>query len=672
MDGPMLAKLHPLALAALAAASGLLAGCDGGPASGGSCVTNQDCPESQICVGGTCLDAMPLGCRNDDACGVGEYCDLTDGVCKEREVVSCATDAECPADQRCNSLTGVCIDGNRSCRDDTNCASIGKVCEPTLQQCVDCYEPSHCVAPATCVANECRDPSGGCVLDTDCNPPGTVCQGGTCVPGCSEPNTPIPCGLGTVCNSSTGRCEAGNVSCQMDPDCNPPNTVCESGQCIPGCGQVGGLQCTGGNVCNPGTGRCESTNTCVGDTDCAPPATICESGVCVGGCGQPGGLTCGTGTVCDTNTGRCVTVSGPCTVDSECGPPQMVCEGGQCVGGCTEIGGIQCSGNTVCNPSTGRCDPGGMVCTGDQDCAPPATICNLTTGACDPGCISTGCPSGQTCNQTTGRCQMGNPTGNLPLNSACVADPDCQSGVCMDFGQGIGAVCVQACGSHGDCPASFTCYDHFGAKLCVSSQLFSGATFATPTGGACTAGGECNSNFCPNNTCTSLCSEDSDCGGAACHWYEFTADQYIAACNGPSGAGTNGGACTTEADCRSGVCYGSGICGDLCGSTADCPNGNICAPVNYSVCVVDVGFACLLWQPNFVKACVQSTHGADPNGTACADMNGSNCRDGFCNNATNQCTGVCSRNADCPTGMVCGVEVLGNLDGDDIYVNVCK
>lgn len=655
----------------LAALGTLLAGCDGGP-SAGSCVTNQDCSTEQVCVGGSCLGATPLGCRNDEACGLGEFCDRDDGVCKVREVVGCTVDDECPRNQRCNILTQVCIDGRRSCRDDTNCSSVDQLCEPTLQQCVDCLDASQCTAPATCVSNDCIDPSGACVLDSNCSPPNTVCEGGACIPGCSDPRTPIPCGLGMVCNTNNGRCEANNVSCQGDQDCNAPNTVCESGQCIPGCGEVGGLQCTGATVCNSTSGRCESTSTCLGDQDCNAPSTVCESGICVAGCGIPGGLMCGAGSVCDTNTGRCANVTGPCGTDAECGAPQGVCEGGQCVGGCGQVGGIQCVGNTVCNSATGRCDAGGVVCMADAECSPPATVCNLGSGACEPGCLTIGCVAPETCNQGSGRCQGGGGTGNAPLNSACLADSDCQSGSCFDFGQGIGNLCTASCGSHSDCPGSFTCYDFFGAKMCVSVQLFQGATFSTPNGGACTAGGDCNSNFCPSNQCTSLCSEDTDCGGAGCGWSEVASDRFAAACTGPRGSGANGSVCASESDCRSGVCYGSGICGDLCGSTGDCPNGNVCAPVNYSVCLFDTGFSCLSWQPNFVKACVQATHGQDPMGATCVNPDGPNCRDGFCNSTTNQCTGVCSRDADCPAPLGCKVDVFGNLDGQDIYVNVCR
>ena len=649
-----------------------LAGCGGSdPVSGGACVTNQQCPAGEQCVAGTCVSTSPLGCKNDDACALGEFCDPSDGVCKEKAVVGCATDIECPRDQRCNTLTGVCIDGRRSCRDDSNCQQLGMVCEPTLQQCVDCYEPGQCASPAVCIDYACVDQSTPCGDDGDCNAPSTVCENASCVAGCGVPGSSVTCGFGTFCNTNTGRCEAGQVTCGGDSECSPPATICESGQCIPGCTQVGGLQCTGGTSCNASTGRCETNNACTVDANCAPPATVCESGTCVAGCGQPAGLACGAGTVCDTGTGRCVNVSGPCTSDAQCGAPQMVCEGGQCVGGCAQIGGIQCSGNTVCNSATGRCDPGGAVCTSDAQCAPPATICNLGTGACDQGCGATGCPTGQTCNTTTGHCYTGQPTGNLPLNATCVADNDCQSGDCFDFGSGIGAVCVSSCGSHTDCPAGFTCYDHFGGKMCVSSQLFSGASFSTPNGGSCTQGGQCQSNFCPGNVCTGLCSDDADCAGGVCRWSEFTADRYIAACNGPAGAGANGASCGADSDCRSGVCYGSGTCGDLCGSTADCPNGNICAPVNYSVCTVDLIFTCLGWEVNLVKACIQSPHGAAVNGTQCSDAQGSNCRDGFCYNTSNQCTGVCSRDADCPASMKCGVEVFGDLDGQEVYVNVC-
>ena len=651
----------------------LAAGCGSDPVPGGACVTNQNCLQGEQCVGGRCISASRPGCKNDDACGIGEYCDLTDGACKIVQVTGCTNDEPCPPSQRCNTLTGVCIDGRRSCTEEAQCTAIGRHCNLDIQQCVECVEAAHCDPGDTCVEGHCTEPSTSmCTSDPQCAPPSTVCEAQRCVAGCGRPGSPISCGPGEFCNTNTGRCEAGQVTCTGDVQCSPPNSICESGQCIPGCTQVGGLVCTGGNVCNAGTGRCEPPAGCTQDSQCGAPARVCEAGQCVAGCATPGGLTCGSGTVCDNTTGRCTNVQGPCTGDPQCGAPARVCESGQCVPGCAEIGGIQCSGQTVCNQGTGRCEQGGMFCTSDAQCGAPAQVCNLQTGACIPGCGTAGCPTGQTCNAGTGRCEMTPaPGGTVPLNGVCGTHSDCASNVCFAFGGSVGSRCIQSCGSSADCPASFTCYDFDGGKMCVSSQLFSGATFSTAHGSSCSTGGQCRSNFCPNNQCVESCSETSDCPGGQCQWYEFVPSRYIAACNGPRGTRTNGQSCTAESQCRSGVCYGSGICGDLCGSSSDCPNGNLCLPVNYSVCTLDLIFACLQWEPNFVKACVQGTHGTAPMGSQCSNPNGSNCRDGFCFNPTNQCTGVCSRNADCPSGMVCGVEEYGDLDGTTIYLNVC-
>jgi hypothetical protein len=406
------------------------------------------------------------------------------------------------------------------------------------------------------------------------------------------------------------------------------------------------------------------------DSECGAPAGICEANQCVPGCGQPGGMQCGSGTVCDTNNGRCVTVQGPCSIDADCGPPTGVCELNQCVGGCNQPGGIQCNGNTICNTGTGRCDPGGTPCTSDASCTPPSTICNLNTGACDPGCPTTGCASPEVCNTATGHCyDPGQMMGGQPLNASCTANSECQSNICFDFEGNIGRRCISSCGNSVDCPASFTCYDYSGARMCVSSQLFTNATFATPAGGACGNGGECKSNFCPDApaVCIETCAENSDCGAGQCQWNEFFTDLYIGSCDGPAGAGANGASCTADNQCRGGVCYGAGTCGDLCGSTADCGNGNICGFVNYSICTVSSFGVCLQWELNFVKACVQAAHGTDPIGTTCS-ANGT-CRDAFCN--ANRCAGFCSRDADCPANHVCSVLNLGDLDGQVVYGNVC-
>jgi hypothetical protein len=660
---------------ALVPAMLLLAACnDTGRVSGGSCVINQDCPTGEQCVGGRCTEATKVGCKDDEACALGETCNRTTMQCEPLQQVGCATDVECPAEQRCNTLTGVCIDGRRNCNSESDCTSIGKHCDVSIHQCVDCVQMTDCASPNICLNNSCVDPSSAmCTTDAQCMTPDTVCEATQCVPGCHRVGSPVLCGLGQVCDTASGRCVAGNTTCSGDNECTPPATICESQQCIPSCTQIGGLQCTGGNVCNPASGRCEATSGCASDSQCGAPAGVCENNQCIPGCGQIGGLQCGAGSVCDNNTGRCVTVQGPCSTDQQCGAPAGVCETGQCIPGCGQTGGLQCIGNTVCNVGSGRCDPGQAVCTSDAQCGPPNLICDLNTGACVNGCGLTGCAANEMCNAGTGRCgpvQVGG-----PLNSACTANTDCGSGVCFDFGDpSVGSRCVSSCGNSLDCPASFTCYDFVGAKMCISSQLFSNASFATSNGGACTQGGDCHSNYCAEttNTCVDTCSENTDCAGGACMWGELVPDLYLNACDGPAGNGTNGSACNADDQCRSGVCYGAGTCGDLCGSTADCPNGNTCGLVNYSVCTVEF-IDCFQWAPNFVKACVQGVHGNGAVGTACANAN--QCRSGLCYTTVSQCTDICSRDADCPASHVCGIEQYGELGGANavtVYINVCK
>jgi hypothetical protein len=173
-------------------------------------------------------------------------------------------------------------------------------------------------------------------------------------------------------------------------------------------------------------------------------------------------------------------------------------------------------------------------------------------------------------------------------------------------------------------------------------------------------------------SCVDTCDQSSDCGGGACRWDSLGSNQYIAACVGPAGAGANGSTCTADTDCRSGVCYGSGTCGDLCGSSQDCPPNNICIPVDYSVCTLNIG-VCLAWQANYVKACVAPGNpiGASPVGAACTQ--GASCRSGLCDTSMNKCTDTCSRDSSCPGGFVCGVALWNTLsDGTQVFANVCK
>jgi len=666
---------------ATAIATLALAGCDAPnvavPGSNAPCLTNRECPEVEICVAGQCEATMGADarCTGDEDCGIGEFCDTVSGACEVLEIVNCTGDTDCPAHQKCNTFTGVCINGARGCTDDSACASISYHCDVATQQCKECLNNGHCTAGEMCIAGECRDNSSPpeCDEDAACNPPHEVCQTNRCVPGCSRPGSPVVCDAASTCNANTGRCESGPQGCADDAACGAPTRICESMICVPGCGQVGGLMCTGGNVCNPSSGRCEAMNSCGGDGDCAPPATICENTQCVAGCGVPGGLMCGAGDVCDTGTGRCVPLPSPCQSDGECAPPNTVCETGQCVPGCGQVGGIQCTGAMMCNAMTGRCEQGQTPgCTSDAQCMPPATVCDVSQLICVPGCAVSGCGANEICNTATGHCEpdMPPPMGAGALNASCASNADCTSTSCFDFGGSIGPRCIQACGSSADCPATFTCYPFDGAKMCVSQQLFSGASFGTPHGGSCSAPGECRSNYChSSNQCMETCSDDGACPGGQCAWREVIQNAYIASCDGPNGVVPEGGSCTNDTDCSSGACR-MGQCAKLCRSSAQCAQGSTCILANYSQCTLELFGSCLRYAPNFVQTCDPSQHGSDPIGAACSGF--SNCRSALCHTVIGQCTDLCATNADCPSSHRCKTLEFAQLgDGRPVYINVC-
>lgn len=572
----------------------------------GSCQTNQDCASGQQCVARTCVAASQSGCMTDDGCPIGQYCDQPTHTCQLLKAIGCTGDSMCPVNMRCNNLTGVCMNGHRECAAEGDCSAISQHCDTTHQTCVECLENTDCRSGMMCLSGSCVDPqAGSCTTDATCGPPASVCVGQRCVAGCQQPGSLVTCGLGQTCSAATGRCTGDQVGCTTDASCHPPASICVSGQCIPGCSQVGGYQCASANACDATTGRCLSPS----------PA---PTGI---GMPVPGGSTSTT------------------------------------------------------------------LCTSDASCQPPATICNLPAGTCVAGCQVSGCPAGQTCSAATGRCQTGGstppgttPSGTgmsstgAPLNAMCTRNADCSSSVCFDFGTTIGKRCVSSCGTSADCPQSFTCYDEAGAKMCVSAQLFNTpSAFGGAAGGSCTRGLDCHSDFCQGGVCVEVCTDSAQCGGGrSCKWTSYAQDQYVSSCVASSGGTQGGGRCQVDADCASGVCYGSGSCGTLCSSSRDCTAGDVCAPVNYGVCELNTG-TCSLWQPNYVKACVTPSSPAGPGAVGTACTSAGQCRSGLCESSTGKCTDTCAHDADCPPTHVCGVSLWDTLsDNTEIWVNVCK
>ncbi len=303
--------------------------CIGGRCSSdGPCTTTGDCAAGEICLAGRCAAEESGGCVSDTECGVGRYCDQATRACADIGFTPCDGDGDCPDHQRCNNLTGVCIDGSRSCVGGAPCP-MDQHCDPVRGQCVVCLDVSHCAMGEMCVNGACQ----------------------------SEVVPPPDAGISLPPDAGVAPYDSGTAAM-----------------------------------------------TCNGDPECAPPATICESNMCRPGCTIQGGLMCGANEVCNNATGRCQVIAGPCMVDGDCSPPMTVCELGQCVNGCGQPGGLQCNVPMVCDASTGRCIDGGPICLSDADCNAPTTICNPNNGQCEDGCAVTGCTAPLVCDAARGHC----------------------------------------------------------------------------------------------------------------------------------------------------------------------------------------------------------------------------------------------------------------------------
>jgi hypothetical protein len=74
--------------------------------------------------------------------------------------------------------------------------------------------------------------------------------------------------------------------------------------------------------------------------------------------------------------------------------------------------------------------------------------------------------------------------------------------------------------------------------------------------------------------------------------------------------------------------------------------------------------------PNFVKGCLEASHGSTPVGGPCTDW--PVCRSGICHTGISQCVDLCSKDSQCPSTHRCKVLERGQLDdGTTVYFNLC-
>ena len=418
-------------------------------------------------------DAGPGGCKKDEDCDGGEWCE---GICN---VVT----GQCGPGIRPNT----CLAGGRCyAQDESPDANACLVCFPGASQTV--LSPVQCKEGFVCVPSQ-----GGCIsTPTSCEPAcqnGGICKGpGKCQcpsnaagPLCEFTDYGTCHGHGKAHADGTCGCDAGweGGGCATDTNDCAPNPCKNGGTCTDG---LDSFTCT----CSPGW---SGTLCGVNIDDCTP--NPCKNG---GHCSDlPNDFQCAcapgwAGKTCTTNVDECQ--SAPCVH-------------GTCVDG---VNGYTCT----CEPGWG-----GATCSVDvDDCAPNpcknAGICTdgLNSFVCE-------CPAGFT-----------GPTCATNVDD-CAPNPCKNGGVCADKVNDFKCTCpagftgkdcstdIDECLPQNPCKHGGTCQNGVAAFTCVCPPGYTGTVCEVDVD-------ECNPNpcqnggFCTQGVATYTCHCPTGFGGTNC------------------------------------------------------------------------------------------------------------------------------------------------------------
>ena len=630
-----------------------------------TCTTNAQCVTDTFCIGGTCKKkAAGTACAAATECGSG-FCEQ--GVCCDK-----ACGSPCVACNLGGTMQGTCSPVAAG-QDPLN------QCDPTPA--TGCGNNGSCDGLGSCQ----KFPSGTVCKAVECTGGAQTlasrCNGsGTCVAGGTQSCAPFLCGTGGACKatcSTNTDCSTGNVCVGTSCGKKPAGAVCgAAGECASGfCAQ---------GVC------CESVCTDL----CKSCALAGSEGMCLfvpgnedplGQCDDEGAGTCKKDGFCD-GAGHCHNFS----AGTVCAMPMCA--------GATQTPERTCNGTGVCQmaptSSCGNyaCDTNGTCrqsCTSDAHCS-GVNVCNM--GVCskkllgvtcaDPGeCQSGFCQQNVCCDSScTGNCRscaLATNKGTCTFVPA-TADP---LGHCPDDGS-------DSCDRNGLCDGNGGCALFASGTACGAATCTNNMGTAAPQcngTGTCVAAQPvtCNPFICGPTACRTTCTTNGDC-------------QSPNTCNivngvGSCGGKSNGGTCTMDPECASGICAQGRCCATACaGGCRSCalatkegtcnvvPAGEdplaFCSDAGPNACGDD-GFcngsgACRIYAAGTSCAPATCTNATltparTCTGTgagACAMVTSVSCGKYQCNGAA--CRTTCTSTADCTGTNVCFNTACGGLKGE--------
>ena len=506
----------------------------------GQCVSDGtiDCDDGNPCTENDCVDGectAETGPVDGDTCDDGDGCTISvcqDGQCVADGTIDCddgnpCTENNC-VDGECTAETGP-QDGETCDSDDLSCTSF--TCDDG-----DCIESldEGCLINNTCYEDGAENPSSTCF---ECNPSESTtswtpkAEGTTCDDG-------LFCTVESECDGA-GNCagtvdrECDDVECFEDVTCSNSSSACipQNPETGTSCDIGDGLDCTSG-VCDAGSCTADIESGCLIEGQCIESGTVNSSNecqVCDPAQSETAWSDRSDGTSCDPGDGLSCT-SGACTAGS-C--DTQLDAGCLIEGQCVESGTVNSSNECqVCDPAQSEtawsnrsdgttCEPGdGLSCTSGS-CAAGSCEVQLDTGCLiDNQCIEDGAIN------PDNDCQLCDPAQNTTDWSNQSDGASCDSGDSLDCTAGScsAGTCeveiTEGCLIDNQCIEEGTTNPDNECQVCDSSQdneAYSPASEGTPCGEAfCSDDNELTAQSTCDGASACVPDEITDCGDFLC------------------------------------------------------------------------------------------------------------------------------------------------------------